>query len=127
MTLSLRSRRTALLIACSLGLVATASAQTAERAEPQLAQAKAAPEGFKLLAAHVAKLRATLAQVAEPEEFLPLRIILGEEPRSGPRGVEELKRGHGVRRGAALVECLQARPGVTDELPLYFFGQSDNS
>ncbi|MFM7753813.1 MAG: hypothetical protein ACKO58_05410 [Cyanobium sp.] len=43
--LPLGSRRAALLIACSLGLVgvvATASAQTGERAAPQLAQAKAA-------------------------------------------------------------------------------------
>jgi hypothetical protein len=51
-TLSLRSRRTALLIACSLGLlglVATASAQTGERAEPQLAQAKAAPAASSAL------------------------------------------------------------------------------
>jgi hypothetical protein len=41
----LRSGRTALLIACSLGvlgLVATASAQTGERAQQQLAQARAA-------------------------------------------------------------------------------------
>ena len=41
----LGSRRAALLIACSLGLVgvvATASAQTGERAGPQLAQAKTA-------------------------------------------------------------------------------------
>lgn len=45
MMLPLGSRRAALLIACSLslvGVVATASAQTGERAAPQLAQAKAA-------------------------------------------------------------------------------------
>lgn len=46
--LPLRSRRAALLIACSLGLVgvvATASAQTGERAAPRLAQARAALTG----------------------------------------------------------------------------------
>jgi len=61
----LGSRRAALLIACSLGLVGvvtTASAQTGERAAPQLAQAKTAGTSSAQQQALANHLRARGAQ-----------------------------------------------------------------
>lgn len=61
----LGSRRAALLIACSLGLlglVATASAQTGERAAPQLTQAKTAGTSSARQQALASHLKARGAQ-----------------------------------------------------------------